>query len=34
MDLAEALMLLGGISFVMTMFYLVNDEDPERCRLR
>lgn len=22
-------MLLGGISFVMTLFYLVNDEDPD-----
>lgn len=28
-DFAESLMLLGGISFVMTLFYLVNDEDPD-----
>eukprot|EP00435_Cladocopium_sp_Y103_P011448 s2774_g3.t1 len=28
-DFAESLMLLGGIAFVMTLFYLVNDEDPD-----
>ena len=28
-DLAEALMLLGGITFIMMLFYLVNDEDQD-----
>lgn len=29
MDFAESLMLLGGVAFVMTLFYLVNAEDPD-----
>jgi len=28
-DFAESLMLLGGVAFVMTLFYLVNAEDPD-----
>lgn len=28
-DFAEALMLLGGITFIMMLFYLVNDPDQD-----